>query len=127
MEENGAEFRPVVKELLCERLTGHTCDRRSSKSWIQEHYPSYSIKRGFSEEDVLWTGSRWESTEEHVARKQQLLEDIFETDRNAFVALTSHSYAISAIQRAVGLTELRLREGSSVALLVKAEKVGATV
>jgi broad specificity phosphatase PhoE len=127
MEEHGAEFRPVVKELLRERLTDHTCDRRSSKNWIQKHYPGYSIEPGLSEEDRLWTGGGWETTEEHVARKQRVLEDIFETDRNTFVALATHSYAISAILRAVGLTEFRVREGSSIALLVKAEKVGATV
>jgi hypothetical protein len=81
------------------------------------------IESGFSEEDKLWTGESWETMAEHTARKQRVLEEIFSTDDNAFVGLTVHSYAISAILRAVGLTEFRVREGSSFALLVKAEKV----
>ena len=124
VEEQGVQFRPIVKELLRERLTNHTCDRRSSRSWIEEHFPNYIIEPGFSEEDRLWTGDRWESTEEHMARKHRVLEDIFATDENAFVALTVHSYAISAILRVIGMTEFRVREGSSIAFLVKAERIG---
>lgn len=127
VSEQGREFHPTVKELLRERLTDHTCDRRSSLSWIKEHYPDYVVEPGFSEEDKLWSSSKWETVEEHVARKQQLLEDIFETDKSAFVALMTHSYAISAILRAVGLQEFRVREGSSIALLVKAERVGTSL
>jgi broad specificity phosphatase PhoE len=122
-EEQGAQFRPVIKELLRELLTDHTCDRRSTRSWIEENYPDYEVEQGFSEEDKLWTGGRWETFDEHTARKQQVLEDIFSTNQNAFVGLTAHSYAISAILRAVGLPEFRVREGSSIALLVRAEMV----
>jgi broad specificity phosphatase PhoE len=123
IEGQGVQFRPIVKELLRERLTDHTCDRRSSRSWIEEHYPDYVIESGFSEEDRLWTGGRWESVEEHMARKHRVLEEIFATDENAFVALTVHSYAISAILGAIGTTVFRVREGNSIALLVKAERI----
>lgn len=121
--ERKAPFHPMVKELLRERLTDHTCDRRSSKTWIEEHYPDYTIEPGFSETDTLWNSDRWETTEEHASRKQQLLEDIFETDTNTFIALTTHSYAISAILSTIGMQPFRVREGSSIALLVRAEKV----
>lgn len=124
-EERRAQFRPIVKELLREMLTDHTCDRRSTRSWIEEKYPNYVIEPGFSEEDKLWTGGRWETMDEHTARKQRVLEDIFSTDEHTFVGLTVHSYAISAILRVVGLTEFRVREGSSIALLVRAEKVNS--
>ncbi|KAN0066845.1 putative phosphoglycerate mutase [Elaphomyces granulatus] len=125
-EEQRAQFRPIVKEFLRELLTDHTCDRRSTRSWIEENYPNYVIEPGFSEEDTLWTGGRWETMDEHTTRKQRVLEEIFSTDENAFVGLTVHSYAISAILRAVGLTEFRVREGSSIALLVRAEKLNCT-
>jgi hypothetical protein len=52
-----------------------------------------------------------------------VLEDIFSTDEIAFIGLTVHSYAVSAISRAVGLPKFRVREGSSIALLVKGEKI----
>ncbi|KAH7359245.1 histidine phosphatase superfamily [Plectosphaerella cucumerina] len=122
-QEQGAEFRPIIKELLRERLTDHTCDRRSSRSWIEANYPDYLFESGFSEEDKLWTGKVWETTAEHVARKQQVLEDIFATDDNGFVALVTHSYAISAILGVLGEEEVRVREGSTIMLFVKAEQV----
>jgi broad specificity phosphatase PhoE len=125
MEDHGAHFQPVVKELLRERLTNHTCDRRSTLSWIKEHYPNYIVEPAFSEDDLLWSSTREEAAEEHLTRKQRLLEDIFENDSNTFVELTTHSYAVSAILEAVGMPRFRVSEGSSVVLLVKAEKIGS--
>jgi broad specificity phosphatase PhoE len=126
-QKQGVKFRPVVKELLRERLTNHTCDRRSSRSWVETNYPDYLIEPAFSEEDVLWTGGRWETMDEHAARKQEVLEEIFSTDENAFVGLSTHSYAISAILRTLGLFEFRVREGSTITLFVKAEKVDSSI
>jgi hypothetical protein len=74
---------------------------------------------------VLWSSSREETAEEHVTRKQRLLEDIFENDRHAFVELITHSYAISAILEAISMAGFRVREGSSVALLVKAVRISS--
>lgn len=119
-----APFQRIVKELLRGRLSTHTYNRRSSLSWIKEHYPDYIIEPGFSKEDVLWSSRRQETEEEHVTRKQQLLEDLFENDGNEFIALTTHSYAISAILAAVNMAAFRVREGSCVALLVRAERIG---
>jgi broad specificity phosphatase PhoE len=53
MEHHGAHFQPIVKELLRERLTDHTCDRRSTLGRIKRHYPSDIIERGFSKNDML--------------------------------------------------------------------------
>lgn len=122
-EEQGAPFRPVVKELLRETVIDHTCDRRSPRSWIEANYPSYAIEPGFSEEDVRWGSRRWETFEGHVARKQTVLEEIFATDENEVVALTVHSGATSAILSVVGSPEFLLREGTSIALLVRADRV----
>jgi hypothetical protein len=53
-----------------------------------------------------------------------LLGDIFSTAENASIGLTVHSYAISAILRAVGLLPgFGVREGDSIVLLVKGEKL----
>ncbi|KAK0375296.1 phosphoglycerate mutase [Colletotrichum limetticola] len=119
----GRDFRPLVKEGLRERLTDHTCDKRSSRSWIEGAYPRYHIEPGFTEEDRLWKADRFETTEEHVARKQLVLEEIFSTDSGQFLSLTVHSYAISAMLMVGGQEEFRVREGSSIALLVRGDKV----
>lgn len=124
MTQLGKPLQPVVKELLRERLTNHTCDKRSTKSWIVENYPDYVLEPNFSEEDVLWRADAYESAEEHMARKQDLLEDIFANDDARVVSLTTHSYAISAILEVVGAQHFRVSEGAVVPLLIKAERVG---
>ncbi|KAK4123935.1 hypothetical protein N657DRAFT_656248 [Parathielavia appendiculata] len=61
-------------KLLRERLTNHTCDKRSTRA-----------------HDL------YETNHEHVARKRRLLADIFANDKATFVSLTTHSCAISAV------------------------------
>ncbi|OJJ31455.1 hypothetical protein ASPWEDRAFT_45385 [Aspergillus wentii DTO 134E9] len=123
MQDSGKTFQPEVKELFRERLTDHTCDKRSTRTWIESHYPSYIIEAGLSEEDVLWKADYWESQDEHIARKQRVLEEIFATDDSQFVSLTVHSYAISAILLACNSEKFRVREGSTIALLVRGESI----
>lgn len=121
--EKGLPFHPVIHELLRERLTDHTCDRRRSRSWITTNFPDFIIDPSFSEEDELWNGERWETADEHAARKQQALENIFSNDNSHFIALTTHSYAISAILTVLGMKSFRVQEGSSIAILVRAVKI----
>lgn len=120
----GQPFQPTVKELLRERLTDHTCDKRSTRTWIQDHYPSYIIEPGFTEEDILWRPDRWEPTDEHVARKQKVLEDIFSSDDSHFISITMHSIAMSAILQACGAEKFGIAPGSTLVLVVRGEKVG---
>jgi broad specificity phosphatase PhoE len=121
--ENCAEFRPIINELLRGRVTYHTFNRRSSRSWIVSQFPDYINQSSFSEEDSLWTTDAGETAEELAARSQRALEEIFSNDPNQFVALTTHSYIISAILAVLGMKEFRVREGSSVAILVKGERL----
>lgn len=114
----GCAFKPVVKEMLRETIADHTCDHRSSRSWIETNYPSYAIESGFSEEDQLWSPNCSETKDEHVARKRRVLEDIWASDTGTFLALTIHSGAISALLRACGSDTLHVREGSTIAVLV---------
>ncbi|KAK8103146.1 hypothetical protein PG984_016292 [Apiospora sp. TS-2023a] len=128
LRENGRNIQPVVKENLRERLTNHTCDRRKTRSSIEKNFPKFYFEPGFKEEDVLWRARRSdgmvtaETDDEHTARKQRLLEDIFDTDNSHFISLTTHSYAISGILASVGSPPLRVKEGSMLAMLIKAEK-----
>lgn len=128
LRENGRELQPVVKENLRERLTNHTCDKRGTRSSIEKKFPKFYFEPGFKEEDTLWKARRGdgmataETDDEHTARKQRLLEDIFDTDNSHFISLTTHSYAISGILASVGSPPLRVKEGSMLAMLIKAEK-----
>ncbi|KAF5017602.1 hypothetical protein F66182_10447 [Fusarium sp. NRRL 66182] len=115
--------QPIVKELLRERITLHTCDYRRPRTWIAENYPNYKIEDAFSEEDPFTGRAEPETDEEHVVRKHQALGEIFQEAKDCdFVSCTVHSYAIRAIQAAVGGGICRTREGTSIAMLVRGER-----
>lgn len=124
MERHGQAFRPKVRELLRERLTAHTCDRRRSREWIIATYPDYEIEAGLADEDGLWQADRLESTAEHVARTQRLLEGIWRDDSGASIALVTHSFALSSILEAIGAPGFLVSESVMTAFLVKGEKLG---
>lgn len=116
-------FKPMVKELMRERLGVNTCDRRSSRSWIQENYPDYDIEPDFSEEDQFWNPYVRETQEVHTARTRTLLDDIFSNEKSVFVSFTTHSGSVRALFEAVGQQETWVTTGCVVAVLVKAERV----
>ena len=116
-------FVPVVKELLREGIGIHTCDRRSSRAYIAQTYPSYTIETGFAEHDPLWVPDLRESDAAHTHRMTQFLEDVFMDNKNTFVSLTSHSGSIAAILRAVGHRVFALETGGIIPVLVRAETV----
>ena len=122
MESHGREFKPTVKDKLRERYTLHTCDMRRPRSWIAENYPDYIIEDGMPEEDGFRKILHYETDQEHEARKQAVLEEIFSTDNNEFISLTVHSMAIRAIQAVCDTHKFKVREGSTIALLVRGEK-----
>ncbi|KAM0545170.1 hypothetical protein ACHAPJ_011437 [Fusarium lateritium] len=123
MESQTPPLQPIVKELLRERNTLHTCDFRKPRTWIAENYPDYKIEDGFVEDDWFPQRAAPETDEEHVIRKQKALEEIFDEAKDSdFISLTVHSYAIRAIQGAVGAGICRTREGTSIAMLVRGER-----
>lgn len=122
MVAHSQPFQPIVKELLRERITLHTCDLRRPASWIRENYPSYELEAGFAEADGFGRDGHAETDDEHVARKQAALEDVWSRECGDVVSLTVHSYAIRAIQAACGGKTCRTREGTSIAILVRGER-----
>ncbi|OTA67991.1 phosphoglycerate mutase-like protein [Hypoxylon sp. EC38] len=123
MAKYGRNFQPIIKEDLRERLTTHTCDRRSSRSWIELNYPGYVIEEGFPELDTRWDADTPETLEQHIIRTQRLLDDIFTNDTSPIISLTTHSYTITSILAVVGYPKFLVNEGTIVPLFVKAEKV----
>lgn len=113
---------PIIKEGLRERITLHQCDFRHPRSWIAAHYPDYLIEDGFAEEDGYAGREVAETDEEHEARKQHVLEELWDGEEGAFLWLTVHSYAIRAVQAVCGLRMCRTKEGTSLAILVRGER-----
>ena len=92
-------FIPTIKELFREVIGVHTCDRRSSKSFIRERYPEWKFEEGFKEEDPLWSASERESDEAMDVRSRRALDDVFESDGNTWISISSHSGEIGSILR----------------------------
>ena len=92
-------FKPLIKELFREAIGIHTCDRRSSKTIIHEHYPDWPFEEGFAEEDPLWSATLRETNEAQDQRAHKVLDDVFPTDQNTFISISSHSGQISSALR----------------------------
>ena len=65
----------------------HTCDRRSSRTFIRSKYPQFEIEEGFAEEDELWTPIR-ESTAHVAIRAREILDRIFNADEEQCALLS---------------------------------------
>jgi len=90
-------FVPEVKELFREGISGHTCDRRGSKTYIHDSFPSYTIEPGFTENDQLWEALHGETTIDQAIRSKTVLDQVFSTDKSTYISITSHSGEIASI------------------------------
>lgn len=90
-------FVPLVKELFRETISGHTCDRRSNKTYIHNLFPSYPIEPGFTEDDELWELLHGETNVDQEIRSKVVLDQVFSTDNSTYISITSHSGEIGAI------------------------------
>lgn len=99
----------------------HTCDKRSNRTWIHNHFNAFDIEPGFSEEDVLWDPDNRENDEEQTKRANTFLTDIFNSDESNVISFTTHSGMIGAILRAIGHRPFQLETGSVIAVLMKGE------
>ncbi|KAL8842529.1 MAG: hypothetical protein Q9170_000483 [Blastenia crenularia] len=112
---NRHPFVPTVKEFFREGISGHTCDRRGSKSYIQSAFPGYKIEPGFTETDQLWEAYHGETQVDQDIRSKKVLDDVFSNDRETYLSITSHSGEIASILR-----------GAVIPMLVKAETIKAS-
>ncbi|KAK3387762.1 histidine phosphatase superfamily [Podospora didyma] len=121
--EEAPAFKPIIKELVRERLGIHTCDRRSTRTYIQEHFPRFAFEDGFSEQDELWSPDVRETLEEHAVRVESFLNELFMNDTEPIISLTAHSGTILALYEATGHPAVHVAPGAIVPILIRAEKV----
>lgn len=88
---------PTVKEYLRENLSGHTCDRRSTRTYIEKAYPDYVVEKGFSKTDELWVEGMAEPTIDQDITSKATLDDIFDNDEGVYLSITSHSGNIATL------------------------------
>ncbi|KAL8916151.1 MAG: hypothetical protein Q9208_008688 [Pyrenodesmia sp. 3 TL-2023] len=92
-------FVPIVKEFFREGISGHTCDRRGTRSYIRSAFPNYQIEAGFSETDQLWQAYHAETQLDQDIRSKAVLDDVFISDRETYLSITSHSGEIASLLR----------------------------
>ncbi|KAL6715772.1 putative phosphoglycerate mutase pmu1 [Lecanora helva] len=119
-------FIPEVKELFREGISGHTCDRRGSKTYIHDSFPSYKIEPDFTENDQLWEALHGETTIDQAIRSKTVLDQVFKTDRNTYISITSHSGEIASILSVLGHRTFSLSTGAVIPVLVKAQTIGGS-
>ncbi|KAF3004340.1 hypothetical protein E8E13_009528 [Curvularia kusanoi] len=92
-------FVPTVKEFLREGISAHTCDRRSSKTYIHQNFPDYVFEKGFAEQDPYWKALMAEPSADQDIRSKAVLDDIFTHDDADVISITSHSGEIGSLLR----------------------------
>ncbi|CAD6450934.1 7d66cbbe-ec9e-4369-bedd-59b94293d380 [Sclerotinia trifoliorum] len=116
-------FIPIIKELLREGISSHTCDRRRSRTYIQALAPTWQFESKFPEEDPYWRANYSETHDAENRRFKALLDDIFTNDNNTFISLSSHSGAINTILRVIGHRTFSLKTGAVIPVLLKGQSV----
>ena len=118
-------FKPTVKELLRETNGVHTCDRRSTKSYIAKSFPAFTIEPDFSEKDELWSADHRETFGEHDARMRVFLDGLFaeEFDGATYLSFSTHFGTIASLLRVLGHRVFRLPTGGIIPVLVKVERI----
>jgi broad specificity phosphatase PhoE len=119
-------FKPIIKEMVRERLGVHTCDRRHPRAWIAENFQEFAFEEGFVEGDELWRADVRETLEEHAVRVRKWLDDLFSGGEGEIVSLTAHSGTILALYEVIGHPAVRVAPGAVVPLLIRGEKAGGT-
>ncbi|KAI1463956.1 phosphoglycerate mutase-like protein [Daldinia caldariorum] len=113
-------FRPIIKENLRERYGKHTCDRRSSRSWIAANFPGFRIESTLTETDELWEKDVRESEGEIADRVKMLLQEIFQQDDNSILSFTAHSGFLRALYHVIGHPDVWVSAGAMVPVLIRA-------
>ena len=114
------QFRPIVKEDLRETHGVRMCDKRSSATWIREHFPGFTLEQGFPFDDERWNPDLRETEEEHTARTQRFLDAIFASDPNTWISLTCHAGTSKTLMTVLNHRPWPLKMGEIVPVLVRA-------
>jgi broad specificity phosphatase PhoE len=90
-------FVPEAKEFFRETISGHTCDRRGTKTYIHDAFPTYTFEAGFAENDTLWEALHGETDVDQDIRSKKVLDDVWLSDSSTYISVTSHSGEIASI------------------------------
>lgn len=132
-----SHIKPVVTENLRETIGQHLCNKRSTKTVIDERFGQYDFvfEDGFEEEDVLHYPGR-ETVVEQTVRTNRFCQALFEEDwdketgkvnrelavKHSFVSTTSHAGTIRSLVTVFGHRRFTISTGGMVPIVVKATR-----
>ncbi|KAM0755972.1 phosphoglycerate mutase-like protein [Meredithblackwellia eburnea MCA 4105] len=116
-------MRPRVKEGIRETVGVHTCDKRRTKTEFAHEFPNFTFDKSFTEMDEMWDKDYRETDGEQQERVRKVLDEIFETDPNTYVGLTTHGGILGNLGRMLGHQPIPLPTAGVVPIIVKAVRV----
>lgn len=118
---------PLVVEDIREAIGEHTCDKRRTRSFIEQRFARVVPEKSMTEQDDLWTPKR-ETPEEHNVRTLRFLHNLFNHDWEGvdnvdnYVSITAHSGTIKSFLRVVGHRDFDLLPGGMIPVIIRAER-----
>ena len=117
-------IQPRIQENWRETMGVHTCDKRSSRSIIDERFThkGFQIELSLTEEDELYQDDYRETVDEQAMRMNSALQQLFtECGRNELIiAITSHSGSIRTQLMVLGHRAFAVQTGGMIPVFVKA-------
>ncbi|EGV66478.1 putative phosphoglycerate mutase pmu1 [Yamadazyma tenuis] len=133
-------LQPVVTEGLRETSGLNLCDRRSTKSVIQQRFGQYGFvfEDGFTEEDEFFDAHNREKLHEHCIRTNRFLQRVFDEDyniavgevakqsavANTFISTTSHAGTIRTFITVLGHRRFTISTGAMIPIVVRGIRLG---
>lgn len=113
----------VAYESLRETMGVHTCDKRGTRSTLQEKYGLWlDIEKDMPEDDIYWRADYRETVAEQAVRMNDSFQKIFNESNESVVSITSHSGSIRAQLLVAGHRAFSVGTGGMIPVLVKATK-----
>ncbi|KAK4689916.1 hypothetical protein P7C73_g203, partial [Tremellales sp. Uapishka_1] len=115
---------PQVWEDFREVYGSHTCDQRSSKTYIEKRFPSFEIEEGFAENDELWKADERETDQHMQFRSRRAMDRLFgpEGAEETYISITGHSAIFGQLLVVLGHQPYPLETGEMIPVAVKATK-----
>jgi Fructose-2,6-bisphosphatase len=127
-------LRPIVVESIRETIGSNLCDKRSTKTVIDQRFGGNGfITDQITEEDELFTERR-ETMVEQSLRVNEFLQSLFEEDvesnqvekkkvlENTFISTTSHAGTIRCFVNVLGHRHFTISTGGMIPIVVKATR-----
>ncbi|KAG1801943.1 histidine phosphatase superfamily [Suillus subaureus] len=111
--------RTMIIENLRETTGVHTCDKRRTRTYIEQTFPDFDIEKELIEEDTLWDPEVRETHAEIDARMRRVLDMIFGKDQEQFISFTAHGGIVSAVLRVMNHRQYILPTGGVIPIVVK--------